>query len=260
MSILAEILAHKQTEVAAAKAAVPRAELLRRARAQPPTRSLATALRRPPDAPPRVIAEIKRASPSAGQIRPGAEPGEIARSYHRAGASAISVLTDERFFAGELAFLARVRDAMPLPVLRKDFLIDAYQVVEARAHGADAVLLIVAALSDGQLRELLAAAAEHGLDALVEVHDEVEAARAVAANATIIGVNHRSLATFAIDMSLTERLRPLLPAEAIMVGESGIHDAADLARLAAAGADAVLVGTSLMRADDPGAALAELLR
>jgi indole-3-glycerol phosphate synthase len=169
------------------------------------------------------------------------------------------VLTDRDYFDGDLAFLARVRAVVELPLLRKDFLVDDYQVVEARAAGADAVLLIVAALDDGALRGLAAAAAGLGMDALVEVHDEAEAERAVAAGASIIGVNHRDLATFTMDMGLTARLAPQVPAGTILVGESGIRTADDVAMLGAAGAHAVLVGEALMRQPSPGAALAALL-
>ena len=257
--VLAEILAVKRDEVAAARAARPVADVARDAAAAAPARSLLAALRRGPGQPVRAIAEIKRASPSAGPIRPGADPAAIGREYAAHGASAISVLTDRRFFDGELGFLAAVRAAVGVPLLRKDFLIDDYQVVEARAAGADAVLLIAAALDDGALRGLHAAAAGLGMDALVEVHDEAEAERAVAAGAALIGVNHRNLATFAIDMTLTARLRPQLPAGTVLVGESGIKTRADVLALADAGAHAILVGESLMRQPSPGAALAELL-
>ncbi|MEM9493255.1 MAG: indole-3-glycerol phosphate synthase TrpC, partial [Myxococcota bacterium] len=206
----------------------------------------------------RVIAEIKRASPSAGAIRAGADPAAIAREYRAAGAAALSVLTDEQFFDGRLAFLGQVREAVDLPLLRKDFLIDPYQVVEARAAGADAVLLIVAALDQDALNALLAETRRLGMDALVEIHSEDEAARAVAAGAEIIGVNHRDLTTFTIDMSLSGRLRPQIPAQTIMVGESGIGSADDVRALGAAGVDAVLVGERLMRAESPGQALRQL--
>jgi indole-3-glycerol phosphate synthase len=257
--ILARILDVKRVEVAAARSARPVADLRRDAERAPVTRSLASALRRKPGQPMRAIAEIKRASPSAGAIRPGADPAAIARDYAGGGAAALSVLTDRDFFDGDLAFLGRVRAAVDLPLLRKDFLIDDYQVIEARAAGADAVLLIVAALDDGALRGLAALAAELGMDALVEVHDEAEAERAVAVGAAIIGVNHRDLATFTMDMELTARLAPRLPAGTVVVGESGIRTPDDVARMAAAGADAVLVGEALMRQSSPGAALAALL-
>lgn len=258
-SILARILDRKREEIAAAKLARPAPELLREAAAAPATRSLADALRRPVGAPVRAIAEIKRASPSAGPIRPGADPAAIAADYAAGGAAAISVLTDRDFFDGDLAFLAAARGACDRPLLRKDFLVDEYQLVEARAAGADAVLLIVAALDDDQLAALLSAARGLGLDALVEVHDEREADRAVAAGAHLIGVNHRDLATFAIDMGLTARLAGRLGDDVILVGESGIKTRDDVRALGAAGAHAVLVGESLMRAPSPGRALKELL-
>jgi indole-3-glycerol phosphate synthase len=258
-NILARILEVKAREVADARQARPLAGLEQAAARAPAPRSLAAALRRPPRAPVRVIAEVKRASPSAGAIRPGADPADIAARYAAAGAAALSVLTDESFFDGHLSFLARAREAASVPVLRKDFLIDPYQVVEARAAGADAVLLIVAALDQSMLVKLLREARGLGMDALVEVHDADETAWAVDAGATIIGVNHRNLATFAVDTGLTAKLRPLVPADTILVGESGIRTAADVRKLGAAGAHAVLVGEHLMRQPDPGQALTELV-
>lgn len=262
MNVLEKILAVKGLEVVTARAARSLEDVTREARAREPARSLAKALRRQihdPTQRVRALAEIKRASPSAGPIRPGADPVAIGRDYAAHGAAAISVLTDRQFFDGELGFVTAVRDAVAVPVLRKDFVVDAYQIVEARAAGADAVLLIVAALDDGHLAELMAAAAEHGLDALIEVHDEAEAARALALGATLLGVNHRDLRTFTIDMGLTARIAPMLPGEVVLVGESGIKTRADVEQLGAAGAHAVLVGESLMRAPSPGAALAALI-
>lgn len=258
VSILAEILEAKRAEVAAAVAARPLSAVLAACADAPVPRGLRKALWRPAGEPLRVIAEIKRASPSAGPIRPGAVPEDVAREYRDGGAAALSVLTDERFFDGRLEFLPRVRAAVELPLLRKDFVIDPYQVAEARAAGADAVLLIVAALDGAQLAELSAAAGEHGLDALVEVHSEAEAERALAVGATLVGVNHRDLATFTIDMGLTGRLAASVPEDVVLVAESGIKGAADLRALAAAGAHAVLVGETLMRAPSPGQALREL--
>jgi indole-3-glycerol phosphate synthase len=255
-TILDTILATKRDEVAAGKRERTLGELEAVARAAGPTRGFAAALRRTPGSAPRVIAEIKRASPSAGAIRAGADPAEVARAYAANGAAALSVLTDRRYFDGELAFLAAARAACALPLLRKDFVVDPYQVVEARAAGADAVLLIVAALPPGLLAELIAVAVAHQLDALVEVHDLAEAEVAVRAGATVIGVNHRDLRTFAMDMSLTRTIAPHLPAGAIVVAESGIRTGADAAGLAC---DALLVGESLMRASDPGAALHALI-
>jgi indole-3-glycerol phosphate synthase len=258
-SILARIVAHKRGELEAARRAVPIAELEARARAADPPRGLAAALRRPAGAPVRAIAEIKRASPSAGPIRPGADPAEVAREYQGAGAAAISVLTDQSFFDGHLDFLAQVRAAVSLPLLRKDFLVDPYQVVEARAAGADAILLIASILDADQLRALMGEAARLGLDALVEVHDEGELEMALGAGARLIGVNARDLATFTIDRDLAARLAPRLPGDAVLVAESGIRTAADVQRLGATGAHAVLVGEALMRAASPGAALAAIL-
>jgi indole-3-glycerol phosphate synthase len=258
VSILAEILAAKIGEVERARAARPEAELHAALAEVSAPRGFGAALARPAGEPVRVIAEIKRASPSAGPIRAGAEPAAIAREYADGGATCLSVLTDEHYFDGHLSFLARARAAVALPLLRKDFVIDPYQVLEARAAGADAVLLIVAGLEQARLTELYAAVVELGMDALVEVHSEAEAERALAAGARIIGVNHRDLATFTMDMGLTARLRPHVPPGTVLVGESGIRSADDLVRLGDAGADAVLVGESLMRAPSPGQALREL--
>lgn len=259
MNILDKILAVKRDELAAARAERSFADVDRAARASGPTRGLTAALTRPPGAAVRVLAEIKRASPSAGAIREGADPAAIAVEYAAAGAAAISVLTDRQFFAGELGFLARCRERVAVPLLRKDFTIDAYQIAEARAAGADAILLIVAALPATLLAELLAAAATYQLDALVEVHDLREADIAAASGARLIGVNHRDLKTFTMDMTLTAQIAPRLPAGTVLVGESGIRTAGDVAALGAAGAHAVLVGEQLMRAPSPGAALRELL-
>jgi indole-3-glycerol phosphate synthase len=259
MSILAEILAAKRVEVAAARRKWPLGDVEAAAAAAPEPRSLADALRRPPGGPIRALAEIKRASPSAGPIRPGADAAAIAREYAAGGAAAVSVLTDARFFDGSLAALGAVRSAIDLPLLRKDFLVDPYQVVEARASGADAVLLIVAALEGGALVELAATALSLGMDVLVEVHSEAELARALATGAAQIGVNHRDLRSFGIDMGLTARLRPGVPDGCVLVAESGIRTPADVRALAGAGADAILVGETLMRAPSPGAALARLL-
>ena len=259
MSILAEILDRKKLEVLAAKRERPLGELEAEARAQAPVRGFADALRRRSSEPVRVIAEYKRASPSAGTIRDDLEVEEVAMAYASNGASALSILTDEHFFRGHLSFLGRARQVVRVPLLRKDFVIDPYQVVEARAAGADAILLIVAALEDSALEELSAAARGQGLDALVEIHSEAEAERAVRAGAKVIGVNHRNLNTFEIDMGLTSRLRATVPDDTILVGESGIRGAEDVARLGRDGVHAVLVGEHLMRSPDPGAALTELL-
>jgi indole-3-glycerol phosphate synthase len=257
--ILGKILDEKRREVAAARERAPERALVDRADAAPAPRDLAAALRRGGRPSPRVIAEFKRASPSAGPIRPGADPGEIAAEYERSGAAAVSVLTDRTFFDGDLAHVTAARARVAVPILRKDFVIDPWQVLEARAAGADAVLLIVAALDDATLASLIDAVHARGMTALVEIHDRDEARRAVDAGARVIGVNHRDLGTFAIDMGLFEAIRPLLPAAAIAVAESGIRTTADVRRMAAAGADAILVGEQLMRQPSPGAALRELL-
>lgn len=256
--VLGEILASKPAEVATARAMRPLPEVEAAARQVPPARSLRAALHRPPGADVRILAEIKRASPSAGPLRPGADPVAIALEYLAGGAAALSILTDRAYFDGDLAFLAAVRPAVDLPLLRKDFLIDLYQVAEARAAGADAVLLIVAALDDALLAELLAAATDFGMDALVEVHDEAEADRALAVGARLVGVNHRDLRTFQIDMGLTGRLAARVPDDTVLVGESGIKTRADLLAVAGAGAHAALVGETLMRAASPGDALRRL--
>jgi len=258
VTILDRILTVKRAEVAVARAQRGLADVEADAKLAGPVRGLERALRRPAGEPVRVIAEIKRASPSAGAIRAGADPAVIARDYARGGASALSVLTDREFFDGELGFLARCRAVVDLPLLRKDFVIDAYQLAEARAAGADGALLIVAALDPAQLAELLAAARGYQLDALVEVHDLAEVDVALAAGATLLGVNHRDLKTFTMDMTLTAKIAPRVPAGVVLVGESGIRTGADVRALGAAGAHAVLVGEQLMRAESPGDALIAL--
>jgi len=255
--ILAEILAHTREVVTTARRTVPVSALRERASWHEPRRGFRAALAAGPA--PAVIAEIKRASPSRGVIREAFEPPEHARSYAAAGASALSVLTERRWFQGALDHLAATRAVTSLPLLRKDFLVDPYQVEEARAWGADAVLVIAAAGSPALRGELLAAAREHGLDALVEVHDEGELAWAAAAGATLVGINNRDLVTFDTRLETTERLAPLVPPGVILVAESGMRSPADVRRMVAAGAHAVLVGEAFMAAPDPGAALRELV-
>ena len=255
--ILDEILARTRADLPERKRQRSLAELERLAGNQPPPRRLRQALRMPGRV--TAIAEFKRRSPSLGWIREGAEVAEIARGYAVAGAAALSVLTDEPFFGGALVDLGRARAVVDRPILRKDFIVDEYQVIEARAAGADAILLIVAALDDATLRTLFAACGRWGLEALIETHDAEEVSRAVALGAGIIGVNHRDLQTFTLDRELAIRLRPQIPRETVLVAESGIRDAADLTRMGQAGIDAVLVGETLMRAPDPGAKLSELL-
>ena len=255
--LLAEIVAAKRAEVAARSVQVPEAELERQAqRAASARRPFAAALERAGRA---IIAEMKQASPSAGLLQPDYRPAEIARAYEAAGARALSVLTDGPYFRGSLNHLQEARQATGLPVLRKDFLVDPYQVVESAAAGADAVLLIVAVLDAGALRELLRRATELGLDTLVEVHTEEEADRAAALGAKLIGVNNRNLSTLAVDVETSLRLRSRLPADAITVSESGLRSREDLDRLEAAGYRAFLIGERLLTAPEPGTALRALL-
>jgi len=255
--ILERIIAAKRKEVAGRRQAAPVSALRDRPLYGAPRRPFGAALAAAPA--PAVIAELKRASPSRGTIRSGYDVAELAHGYARGGATALSVLTDGPFFGGALDDLALAREASRLPCLRKDFLIDPYQVEEARAWGADAVLLIVAAVDPETGAVLLAAAREAGLDVLVEVHDEAELAWAAAAGATLIGINNRDLGSFAVTLATTERLAPRAPAGALVVAESGIRSPADLHRMLAAGARAVLVGEAFMERPDPGGALAEWL-
>lgn len=255
--ILDDILARTRADLPARQAARPLAELEMVVRDLPPARDLWGALRQPGRV--TALAEFKRRSPSAGWIREGAAVGEVVTGYVGGGAAALSVLTDEPFFGGTLEDLRRARAAVSVPLLRKDFVVDEYQIAEARAAGADAVLLIVAALDPPTLRLLFAACARWGVQALVETHDAVEVARAVELGARIIGVNHRDLRTFTMDRELAIRLRAQIPADRVLVAESGIRDAADVQRMGAHRIDAVLVGETLMRAPHPGAALANLL-
>jgi indole-3-glycerol phosphate synthase len=259
VTILAEILEHKRAEVERDVAATPRDVMRQRAQAvQDEPRGFRRALAN--GEPPAVIAEIKRRSPSKGLIRSDFDPVKLARSYAEGGAAALSVLTDEHYFGGHLDFLAQVRDAVGLPLLRKDFVIDAYQIDQARSAGADAVLLIVSALAPAAIDELYAHAKSLGLDVVVEVHEDHELELALDVGADLIGVNNRDLKTFEVDLSTTERLAARLPSDRdiILVAESGIGSYADVKRLDAAGAGAFLVGESLMREPDPGKALEAL--
>jgi indole-3-glycerol phosphate synthase len=256
--ILERIVAKKRERLAAAMAARPPADVRAAARDAGPTRDFAAALRATGPRDVRVIAEIKRRSPSKGLIRADFDPVAIARAYAAGGADACSVLTEEDFFDGRLSYLADVRAAVPLPLLRKDFLFDPYQVYEARAAGADAVLLIAASLAPAQLADLAGLAAEIGLAMLVEVHDEGEVAGALACPAALIGINNRDLRTFVVSLDTAARLARLVPARRTIVAESGIHGPADVARLAATGIRAFLVGEHLMRSADPAAALGAL--
>ena len=254
--ILQRILARKAEEVAARSAARPLAEMRAQAADMPPARGFAAAIEaRIAAGDPAVIAEIKKASPSRGVIRPDFDPVAIARSYEAGGAACLSVLTDVDFFQGADAYLQQTRAACALPVLRKDFTIDPYQVHEARALGADCILLIVAALSDAQLAELCGTAMAIGLDVLVEVHDIDELERAIQVPAPLLGINNRSLRTFEVSLDTTLSLRDAVPRDRRLVTESGLHTAADVARMRAAGIDAFLVGEAFMREPDPGQAL-----
>jgi indole-3-glycerol phosphate synthase len=263
MSILEEILVRKRAEVSSAKQRLSADRLASDAEAcDAPTRGFRTALTR--GSRPRIIAEIKPRSPSRGVIRADFEPVSCAKAYFDGGAAAISVLTDNHYFGGELAYLEMVRRAVSLPLLRKDFLVDAYQVDEARVAGADAILLIVAAFpgadSVAEIRRLRERAGSLGLDALVEVHDDREFEIAVECGANLIGVNNRDLGTFEVDLGISERLADRAPDGVVVVAESGIFTAEDISRLESAGADAFLVGEALMREPDPGLALRELRR
>jgi indole-3-glycerol phosphate synthase len=258
--ILDDILARTRAGLVARKAARPLSEIEKSLPEGPSVRSLAKALRPgEPGASITCIAEFKRRSPSAGWIREGAKASELARIYAASGAAALSVLTDEPFFGGALEDLTAAHASTSLPVMRKDFIVDPYQLAEARAAGADAALLIVAALSDAEISALLAVGALYGLELLVEAHDAHELARAVKSGATVIGINNRDLKTFTIDRDLAARLRPEVPDDRIVVAESGIRDVADVLRLSAAGIDAMLVGETLMRAEDSGATLRALI-
>lgn len=255
-NFLEQILTDKRREVETRKVRCTQSVLCERIERAAPARSLVEALTRDGLS---VIAEIKKASPSAGIIREQFNPTEIATSYIHAGAQALSILTDEKYFQGSLTYIEHVRPLTPIPILRKDFLIDPYQLFEARAAGADAVLLIVAALTPQQLQSLLAQADELELDALVEVHTPPEMMIAIEAGARIIGMNNRSLETFQIDLAATEHLAPLAPSGTILVSESGLRTPDDLQRMIRAGVQAVLVGTHFMKHPDPGVALKEFM-
>ncbi|HQW73601.1 MAG TPA: indole-3-glycerol phosphate synthase TrpC [Ornithinibacter sp.] len=247
-TVLDAIIAGVREDLAVREAARPQAEVERDALAAPPALDAEEALRRPGLS---LIAEVKRASPSKGELSDIPDPAALAAAYQAGGACVVSVLTEARRFGGSLADLDAVRAAVTIPVLRKDFVVTDYQVWEARAHGADVVLLIVAALSDEQLRALLSRVRELGMTALVEVHDEAETQRAVDAGASVIGVNARNLKTLDIHPETFSRLVPLIPPGCVTVAESGIADAADAGAYARQGADAVLVGEALVRTGDP---------
>jgi indole-3-glycerol phosphate synthase len=255
VTILDTIVEHKWAEIAGARGLFSEAELERRAASLPPARDFTGAVLRPGM---RVIAEVKKASPSAGVIRPDFDPAAIARAYERGGADALSVLTDEHFFQGHLRDLTAAREATRLPVLRKDFVLDRYQIVEARAAGADAVLLIAEILPGDRLKTLFDRATDLGLHVLVELHDAEQLPRVIDCGTTLIGINNRDLRTFHTALEHTLNLLPKVPLGRAVISESGIKSNADLKRLEAGGVKGVLVGESLMRAPDVAAALAAL--
>jgi indole-3-glycerol phosphate synthase len=268
-SILDRIVADGREDLARRKREVPEAALRERFAARDTTWDLGKAIATPRGAAParkiQIVAEIKKASPSKGVLAEAFDPVAIARAYAAGGATGISVLTEPRYFQGSLEHLLAVREMLErelpgtrLSLLRKDFVTDPYEMVEARAYGADNVLLIVAILDDALLLDLMVRARDLELGALVEVHNETEAERAVKAGATLFGINNRDLHTFNVDLATTERVRPLLPAQAIVIGESGVHTRADVERLHRAGVNAILVGEAFMTAPDVAAKMAEL--
>lgn len=257
--ILNRILRRKAEEVAERSARLPLRELSARCADLPSARGFERAMRARVEAgEAAVIAEIKRASPSRGVLREDFRPAEIAAFYERNGATCLSVLTDRDFFQGAEEYLRDARNACALPVLRKDFIVDAWQIYESRALQADCILLIVSALGDAQLVEFSGLATHLGLDVLVEVHDAEELERALAIGAPLVGINNRNLRTFETKLEVTLDLLPMVPADRLLVTESGIHTPADVARMRSAGVHAFLVGEAFMRADDPGAGLAAL--
>lgn len=258
MNVLERIIAYKREEVAARKAAKPSSVIEAEAQVQSAPRGFARALVEA-EGRPALIAEIKKASPSKGLIRADFDPASLALAYLEGGAACLSVLTDAPSFQGAEDYLVAARAVCPLPVLRKDFMVDPWQIGESRALGADAILIIMAAVDDVLASELHQATAALGMDALVEVHDEAELERALTLDAALIGVNNRSLATFETDLGTTERLAKLTPPDRLLVSESGIFSHADILRLHAAGARALLVGESLMRQEDVAAATRSLL-
>ena len=256
-TVLEKIVAAKRLEIDQAKDRLPESALREQLASAPPVRDFFAALAKP--GPIRLIAEVKKASPSAGLIRADFQPVEIAQTYAAHGAACISVLTDEQFFQGSLDYLRAVRAAVDVPVLRKDFVIDRYQAVEARVAGADAVLLIAECLDDCTMRTLHNEIVELGMTPLVELYDPANLPRVLEAGASLIGVNNRNLHTFKVDLQHTLRMRQEIPDDKVLVGESGIKTRADVAMLEAAGVDAILVGESLMRQADIGKAVDELL-
>lgn len=260
--VLERIAAYKREDVAGRKAALPQDAVEARAKRASAPRGFRAALERRfgETGRPALIAEIKKASPSKGLIRADFDPPALARAYERGGASCLSVLTDGPSFQGGDVFLDQAREATALPCLRKDFLVDPWQVAESRALGADCILIILAMIDDALAAELLSEAARFGMDALIETHDEAEMARACALGGDLVGINNRSLRSFEVDLAVTERLASLTPTGSVLVAESGLFTPDDVARVSAAGASAILVGESLMRQADVEAATRELLR
>jgi indole-3-glycerol phosphate synthase len=256
--ILDEIVAYNRTELEKTKRRVPLGELKKAAQEQPDPLDFAAALRSEGV---RLIAEVKKASPSKGVIRADFNPVEIASTYASSGASAISVLTEEKYFQGSLDYLREIKKTLGnrIPLLRKDFIFDPYQIYQARAYGADALLLIVAILNPEMLNELLSLSHELGMKCLVEVHNEAELETAVKSEAAVIGINNRDLTTFEVDISTTLRLRQLIPGDRIVVSESGIRTGEDIKKLKEWGVDAVLIGEALMATEDIAAKIKELL-